>query len=401
MANVISLDDVYTALSSSKPSLYKAIVSLILSSSMNASVLSKLTLYDFLYACDDYFVEGEEKTFDNLLKKDPWDIIPCWKLKSDGRITFSTPESTFYLFLYLKDKRLIDLDNLNNPLFKRGENNFLTSSKISSYVTEFNKVLGTENNYFKSKNLINTFDYICNAHFYFEDEYKNNLMDLFEGKLSNKSKLFRESLKNSNGIKKDYESIIPYLTARNCNFEKFLEHYLALRNSNINKKDVILSYYKNNIEEKLQLSYGQSRLLCKFAQDLAIDDSLLTNDFYLNKVFKKAIVKLISFNHDFTYLELEFYDIFPEIKLNDRVRSFETIISRLNIDEYFEINKGEIHRICIDYLVDNNLYDNDITVSDMPNIAEKIIFELIDEETEDTPIKSKKDAVDFDILFDT
>ena len=50
MAEVISLDDVYIALSSSKPTLYKAIVSLILSSSINASIISKLTLYDFLYA---------------------------------------------------------------------------------------------------------------------------------------------------------------------------------------------------------------------------------------------------------------------------------------------------------------------------------------------------------------
>ena len=40
MAEVISLDDVYIALSSSKPTLYKAIVSLILSSSINPSIIS-------------------------------------------------------------------------------------------------------------------------------------------------------------------------------------------------------------------------------------------------------------------------------------------------------------------------------------------------------------------------
>lgn len=394
MVELISLDDVYIALSSSKPTLYKAIVSLILSSSMGASTLSKLTLYDFLYACDEYFEDNEDKTICNLLKKDPWEIVPCWKLKSQGIITFSTPESTFYLFLYLKEKRMDDFDNLNNPLFRRGDNNFLTANKISSCVTEFNKVLGTDKNYFKSKNLINTFESICNTHFYFDEEYKNKLMDLFEGKISNKSKYFHEYLKYSNEIKKDYESLIPYLTARESNFEKFLKYYLTYNNKKVNKTDVILKYYQNNIEEKLHLSYDQSKLLCKLAQDLAIDDSLLSNDFYLNKVFKKAIVKLSIINHDFSYLEFELEDILPGIKLTQRAHIFKVLISQLNIDEYFEINLDEVYRTCIDYLVDHNMYNSVITISNMPNIAEKILFRLIDEEPEVTPIRSKSSEID-------
>lgn len=380
MAQVIELEDIYTALSSSKPTLYKAIVSLITSSSMTTSTLSKLTLYDFLYACDEYFEVDEEKTFDNLLKKDPWKIIPCWKLKSEKRITFSTPESTFFVYLYLKEKRRDDLDNLNNPLFKRGDNNFLTSSKISSYVTQFNEILGTEKNYFKSKNLINTFDYICNTHFNFDKSYKDNLINLFEGKMSD-NKLFGQYLKNSNEIKKDYEYIIPYLTARYYNFDKeLLEYYLVFKNENINKKDVISNYYRCNLEEELQLSYSQSKLLCKFAQDLSDNDSLLTNESYLDKVFKKALVKLIIFNHDFTYLNFDLEDIFPEIKLNRRAQIFEILISQLKINKYFEIDKDNIHRTCIDYLVDNDLYGNVILVSNMPKIAEKILFKLIDDE---------------------
>ena len=380
MAQVIELEDIYTALSSSKPTLYKAIVSLITSSSMTTSTLSKLTLYDFLYACDEYFEVDEEKTFDNLLKKDPWKIIPCWKLKSEKRITFSTPESTFFVYLYLKEKRRDDLDNLNNPLFKRGDNNFLTSSKISSYVTQFNEILGTEKNYFKSKNLINTFDYICNTHFNFDKSYKDNFINLFEGKMSD-NKLFGQYLKNSNEIKKDYEYIIPYLTARYYNFDKeLLEYYLVFKNENINKKDVISNYYRCNLEEELQLSYSQSKLLCKFAQDLSDNDSLLTNESYLDKVFKKALVKLIIFNHDFTYLNFDLEDIFPEIKLNRRAQIFEILISQLKINKYFEIDKDNIHRTCIDYLVDNDLYGNVILVSNMPKIAEKILFKLIDDE---------------------
>ena len=369
MAQVIELEDIYTALSSSKPTLYKAIVSLIFSSSMSTSTISRLTLYDFLYACDEYFEAEEEKIFDNLLKKNPWVIIPCWKLKSEKRITFSTPESTFYIFMYLKEKRMEDLGNLNNPLFKSGDNKFLPSSKISSYVTQFNEVLGTERNYFKSKNLINTFEIVCDAHFYFDKEYKSNLIKLFEGKMSNENELFADYLKKSNEFKRDYESLIPYLTARYYNFDKeFLEYYLLFKNENINKKDVILEYYKSNLEEELQLSYDQSKLLCKFAQDLADDDSLLTNELYLDKAFKKALVKLTILNYDFTFFKFDFEDIDRDINLNGRAKIFGRLISQFKVDRYFEINREVIHHTCIDYLVDNNLYESFIPVSSMHNM---------------------------------
>lgn len=158
MSETLSLDELYVAMCSSKPTLYKAILGLIFSSGMAPATLSKLTLNDFLVACKDYFQETENKTLKNLLKKDPWKIIPCWKLKSRNIITFNTPETTFFLFLYLKEKRMDDLDNLEYPLFKTGKNNFLTSSKISAHVTEFNSVLnlfnGNYGNRFKSKNLI-------------------------------------------------------------------------------------------------------------------------------------------------------------------------------------------------------------------------------------------------------
>jgi hypothetical protein len=396
MAEVISLDDVYIALSSSKPTLYKAIVSLILSSGINASIISKLTLYDFLYACEEYFEQTEDKTFENLLKKDPWELVPCWKLKSDGRITFSTPESTFYLFLYLKEKRMDDLDNLNNPLFKRGDNNFLTSSKISSYVTEFNKVLGTEKNYFKSKNLINTFDSICYTHLYFEKEYKNNLMDLFEGKISNKSKLFKKYLENSKEIKKDYESIIPYLTARNYNFDKYLEYYLSLKKDNSDKKGLLLNYYKNNLEEKLQSSYDQSKLLLKFAEELLDEDSFIGDELYLNKLFKKAIVRLILYNYDFTYLKHDLGNISPDISLKRREHIFKVFISKLKLFNFFEIDNWEINRACIDYLVDNNYYSDFILVSNIPKIVEGIIFKLIDDENEISSFKNISFKSDFE-----
>ena len=95
----ISLEDIYLAFSSSKPSIYKAITGLIFTSKMTPTILSKLTLNDLLESCDDYFDKNEEKTISNLLRKDPWRIIPTWKINSDNIITFNTPETTFYIFL--------------------------------------------------------------------------------------------------------------------------------------------------------------------------------------------------------------------------------------------------------------------------------------------------------------
>ena len=92
MAQVIELEDIYTALSSSKPTLYKAIVSLIFSSSMSTSTISRLTLYDFLYACDEYFEAEEEKIFDNLLKKI---TVALYKkaLRKCNMVFFENPEN--------------------------------------------------------------------------------------------------------------------------------------------------------------------------------------------------------------------------------------------------------------------------------------------------------------------
>ena len=94
----IPLEDIYLAFSSSKPSIYKAITGLIFTSKMTPTILSKLTLNDLLESCGDYFEKNEEKTISNLLRKDPWKIIPSWKIKSDNIITFNTPETTFYIF---------------------------------------------------------------------------------------------------------------------------------------------------------------------------------------------------------------------------------------------------------------------------------------------------------------
>ena len=222
MAEIIPINDIYVMLCSSKPTLYKAILSLIQSSGMTTTNLSTLTLNDFLNACEEYFDKNEEKTFEILLNKDPWDIIPCWKLKNDKKITFNTPETTFHIFMYLKEKRQKDFDDLSNPLFKSGNNNFLKANKISSYITEFNKILNYEKGYFKSKNLIKTFENICKQHLNLEQNYKTDIINLF---IKGNVKYYNQFNNNYSEIKQYYKRLIPFLTVRTFDFNKQFNIY--------------------------------------------------------------------------------------------------------------------------------------------------------------------------------
>ena len=385
MVEIISLEDVYTAMCSSKPTLYKAIAGLILSSTMTASTISGLTLNDFLVACEAYFDEDEEKSLENLLKKDPWGIIPYWKLKSKNIITFNTPETTFYLFLYLKEKRMEDLDNLNNPLFKRGENKFLTSSKISSYVTEFNTVLNLFNeeygNKFKSKNLIATFEEIYDKQMYIELENKNNLIKLFEGKLANNSKFYRNAIKNPHKIKEYYNMLIPYLTARFYNINnrnRRIGNYLEDKNM---ISAIIQDFYGSELKEDLNLDYAQEQLLCKFAADLVDIFSFDNNYIFLNKLFKKSLIKLKLYNHVFKN-ECKYSNFRLNKNSNPEVlaKEIEEIIQILQIYDLIDINRKEMLKLLIEYIVHHNYYNKDLWDFDVKKIIKGVTYSLIDKE---------------------
>ena len=375
MSETISLDDIYIAMCSSKPTLYKAIIGLILSSGMAPITLSTLTLNDFLVACNDYFQETEDKTLQNLLKKDPWKIIPCWKIKTKNIFTFNTPETTFYLFLYLKEKRMDDLNNLDYPLFKSGKNNFLTSSKISSYVTEFNAILRLFNenyeNKFKSKNLIATFEDIYDKNMLIEVNNKNNLLKLFEGKLSNNSKFYRASMKDQQKIKDYYKILIPFLTARefNLNHENFNDKKII--------SPIIQDFYVTELKEELDLDDAQVQLLCKFAEDLTKNDSFNNDQTYLEKLFKKALVKL----------KVHYYDFEKNIKLfyveknpNPEVyaKRIEKDIYILGIYDLIKISRDEMSKFLINHIVRQNYYDKNMFGYEAKRIIKEVSYELID-----------------------
>lgn len=370
MAEVISLKDFYTILCSSKPTLYKAIASLILSSGMTPTNLSKLRLNDFLDACEDYFHENEDKTLKNLLSKNPWEIIPLWKLKSDHRLTFSSPESTFYIFMYLNEKRKEDLDNLKDPLFKRGAKNFLTSSKISSYVTEFNK-LNFTNTYFNSKNLTYTFEKVCNQHLTLEKEHKHDLIKLF---LQGNIQYYTKHKNNSRELRKYYQMFVPFLTSRTFDFEKQVVDYKNSLRYQKNKYEIIEDYYNLNLKKNQNLSPFDEQLLCKFADEISNTEIFINKGDYLNKLFKKAIIRLKLFNyfnkHDWRYSP-------KNISLRKKSQRIKSVMINSKINEEIDFQNLDIMKHISQYLVKNDLYNQNIFKTELPKIIEDITFKLI------------------------
>ena len=111
-------------------------------------------------------------------------------------------------------------------------------------------------------------------------------LKLFEGKLSNNSKFYRASMKDQQKIKDYYKILIPFLTARefNLNHENFNDKKII--------SPIIQDFYVTELKEELDLDYAQEQLLCKFAEDLTKNDSFNNDQTYLEKLFKKALVKL-------------------------------------------------------------------------------------------------------------
>jgi len=99
--------DVKNSLNYCKYSREKAIVTLIATSGIRESDIVRFTIKDFLDATAIY----HDGTMDDLLSKNPFDIIPCYdfmpiKTVNQGNlcVTFSSGECSYYIFEYLNER---------------------------------------------------------------------------------------------------------------------------------------------------------------------------------------------------------------------------------------------------------------------------------------------------------
>ena len=159
---IVSWKEVEQSLSLCNGIRNKAIVSFFATTGFRTSDVRKLTIYDLIKACSIYFDENEEKSIENLLSKNPDDIVPCWEImptktdkKSQLCVTFNTPESSKYIWQYLNErieKYVKKGENgvlgIDEPLFATSTRKHLTSTAIEQLFQRLNKKLGNK----KAKN---------------------------------------------------------------------------------------------------------------------------------------------------------------------------------------------------------------------------------------------------------
>ena len=153
--DIVTWREVESALSFCKGIRDKAIISFFATTGLRSSDVRRLKIEDLIKACDIYFEDGEEKTIDNLLNKNPEDIMPCWEImpvktikNSQLCVTFNTPESSTYLWQYLHERVEFNIRKgrkplePNDPLFATSTNNELKSTAIEQLFQRINTQLG-------------------------------------------------------------------------------------------------------------------------------------------------------------------------------------------------------------------------------------------------------------------
>lgn len=251
--DIVSWRDVELALSFCKGIRDKAIISFIATTGLRSSDVRKLTIGDLIKACNIYFDDDEEKTIDNLLTKNPEDIMPCWEIipsktskKSQLCVTFNTPEASTYLWQYLNDriefnikKNRNELLEPNDPLFATSTNNELKSTALEQLFQRLNKQLGDEKDKngkygkFRAHSLRKLFSTTCRRNLTqvvvnSDKTSEVDIVSIFTGHVppnESNSRVYEtiESDSHDSYLRKTYLALSPYLSIKDIEV-KILKH---------------------------------------------------------------------------------------------------------------------------------------------------------------------------------
>ncbi|MDR3063554.1 MAG: site-specific integrase [Methanobrevibacter sp.] len=247
-----SWQDVKKAVDNTENLKYKALILFLATTGLRVSDVVNLTIKDLLKATKQY----HNGTIENLLEQDPNNIIPVWdfdpqKTKDEGNlcITFNTPETTEYLFNYLKN-RISKGYNTNNdsPLFNSTQTTKKYNSK--SVTTIFKQVinplvgnrLDTQNRaFFRPHNLRKLFKTTCSNNIgrvsiEVEEELpftkQYDIVSILAGHKPHNSQITEiyEAI-DSEDIKPYYFHLIPYLSINKVKIKDIKsDEYIKLEN---------------------------------------------------------------------------------------------------------------------------------------------------------------------------
>ena len=251
-------DDVELAISYAKSPRDKAIIGFAATSGFRVSDIANLKIIHLIKSCSIYFDESEEHTLENLLKKDPENICPCWDMDPQKTIwhgnlaiTFNTPEVSVLLWQYLKYRIELNVRNKrgniiddDEPLFHSQTGGHLDPITISTKCSEINRKMGGKLDRngvfgkFRIHNLRSLFKTTCkrNLHKVNVDSdmpFDGDVINLFTGHSSDNphADVYEAVPEDSHDsyIRKVYEGLIPYLSigrpseVRSYSTKEFLE----------------------------------------------------------------------------------------------------------------------------------------------------------------------------------
>ena len=264
-------DDVDLAIKYAKSPRDKSIIGFAATTGFRVSDIANLKIIHLLRACSIYFEENEEHTLENLLKKDPENICPCWDMDPQKTlwhgnlaITFNTPEVSVLLWQYLKYRielndrngrgRIIDNDE---PLFHSQSGGHLDPITISTKCLDINQKMGGKLDRngvygkFRIHNLRSLFKTTCKRNLYkvnvdSDIPFDGDVVNLFTGHSSNNAHadVYEAVPEDSSDsyVRKVYEGLMEYLSisrpteVRSYSTKEYLE----------------VEEYKKEVEEKFK-----------------------------------------------------------------------------------------------------------------------------------------------------
>ena len=242
--DIVFWREVEKALSFCKSIRDKAIVSFFATTGLRSSDVRSLTIGDLVEACGIYFENGEEKTIENLLSKNPEEIYPCWDIipkktskKSQLCVTFNTPETSTYIWQYLNNRIQYNIRKGRNeklehdyPLFATSTNKELKSTAIEQLFQRLNKQLGDKMDKngkyrrFRSHSLRKLFSTTCRRNITqvvvnSDKTSEIDIISIFTGHVppnESNSKVYEsvESDSHESYLRKVYIALSPYLSIK-------------------------------------------------------------------------------------------------------------------------------------------------------------------------------------------